>query len=164
MCGEVDAHLSERALADGAVEIKVVEVDVGLEVDFLGAAVTHGRVELEEEGDGGEDQLLAGEYKSHRKRLSPRRPAGPFPRSARGGARPAKSGSASSRVWAEISDRPGTRGARLLLRLSLPPTMPVGLDKIPTLRELYKQGTLKAADAVKLRQGPSSALLDRVSL
>ena len=140
----------------------MVEVDVGLKVDFLGAAVTHGRVELEEEGDGGEDQLLAGEYKSHRKRLSPRRPAGPFPRSARGGARPAKSGSASSQVWAEISDRPGARGARLLLRL--PPTMPVGLDKIPTLRELYKQGALKAADAVKLRHGPSSVLLDRVSL
>ena len=96
--GSECTHLSESAFADGAVEVKVVEVDVGLEVDFLGAAVTHGRVELEEEGDGGEDQLLAGEYKSHRKRLSPRRPAGPFPRSARGGARPAKSGSASSRL------------------------------------------------------------------
>ena len=42
--------------------------------------------------------------------------------------------------------------------------MPVGLDNIPTLRELYKQGVIKAADAAQVLHPPHAALLDRVSL
>ncbi|KAI0822535.1 A1pp-domain-containing protein [Trametes gibbosa] len=42
--------------------------------------------------------------------------------------------------------------------------MSVGLSKIPTLRELYRSGVLKSADAAKLCHQPKAALLDRVSL
>ncbi|KAI9061110.1 A1pp-domain-containing protein [Trametes sanguinea] len=42
--------------------------------------------------------------------------------------------------------------------------MSVPLSKIPTLRELYKAGVLKGADAAKARHPPRQALLDRVSL
>ncbi|KAI0368809.1 A1pp-domain-containing protein [Pilatotrama ljubarskyi] len=42
--------------------------------------------------------------------------------------------------------------------------MSVGLSKIPTLRELYKSGVLKTAEAAKARYPPKPTLLDRVSL
>ena len=43
--------------------------------------------------------------------------------------------------------------------------MPVALSRIPTLRELYKSGVLKAvADTVQVRHTPKSTLLDRISL
>ncbi|KAI0649450.1 A1pp-domain-containing protein [Trametes meyenii] len=42
--------------------------------------------------------------------------------------------------------------------------MSVGLAKIPTLRELYKAGVLKATEVTKARYPPKPALLDRVSL
>ncbi|KAI0360221.1 A1pp-domain-containing protein [Trametes cingulata] len=42
--------------------------------------------------------------------------------------------------------------------------MSVGLSKIPTLRELYKSGVLKTAEAAKARYPSKPSLLDRVSL
>ncbi|KAI0671409.1 A1pp-domain-containing protein [Trametes maxima] len=42
--------------------------------------------------------------------------------------------------------------------------MYVGLTKIPTLRELYKVGVLKAAEGTSVRYSSKPALLDRVSL
>ncbi|KAI0331853.1 A1pp-domain-containing protein [Cubamyces sp. BRFM 1775] len=42
--------------------------------------------------------------------------------------------------------------------------MSVSLSKVPTLRELYKAGVLKAVEAAKARYPPKPALLDRVSL
>ena len=53
-------YFAKGTLADRAVEVEVVEVDVGLKVDFLGAAVTHRRVELEEEEEGwGEREFVS---------------------------------------------------------------------------------------------------------
>ncbi|KAI0767995.1 A1pp-domain-containing protein [Trametes elegans] len=40
----------------------------------------------------------------------------------------------------------------------------VGLARIPSLRELYKSGVLKATESAKARYPPKPALLDRVSL
>ncbi|EIW57258.1 A1pp-domain-containing protein [Trametes versicolor FP-101664 SS1] len=42
--------------------------------------------------------------------------------------------------------------------------MSVGLAELATLRELYKSGVLKSAEAASLRHPAKSALLDRVSL
>ncbi|KAI0635597.1 A1pp-domain-containing protein [Trametes polyzona] len=42
--------------------------------------------------------------------------------------------------------------------------MAIALSRIPSLRELYKSGALKSADAAKIRYPPKPALLDRVSL
>ena len=44
------AHLAESAPADGAMEVKVVEVNLAVKVDGVGAAVTHERVGLGEKG------------------------------------------------------------------------------------------------------------------
>lgn len=44
------------------------------------------------------------------------------------------------------------------------PAMSVGLAELATLRELYKSGVLKSAEAASLRHPARSALLDRVSL
>ncbi|KAI0951038.1 hypothetical protein AcW1_008186 [Taiwanofungus camphoratus] len=42
--------------------------------------------------------------------------------------------------------------------------MPVGLPKIPTLRELYRTSVMKRAQVSTTRYQPKGALLDRVSL
>ncbi len=46
----------------------------------------------------------------------------------------------------------------------LAPAMSVGLTRLPTLRELYKSGVLKSAEAAAIRHPEKPALLDRVSL
>lgn len=52
----------------------------------------------------------------------------------------------------------------LPVRFPLTPAMSVGLARLPTLRELYKSGVLKSAEAATIRHPEKSALLDRVSL
>lgn len=156
-----EAYLAESALSDGSVQIEVVEIDIAVEIDGLGAAA--GDIPHETIGErraGGEDRasVIVGEEQN-----SPNitRVAGQCITDARRPPSPLEAVPVVLPIRT-LSLTPIQHSLPVLV--PRPPAMSVGLAELATLRELYKSGVLKSAEAASLRHPAKSALLDRVSL